>query len=84
MIRRQLEKTLAIPEEVRQMNFPDFIRTAAESGLIPDVKRFLRYRELRNITSHTYDEKKAEEILKHLSDFVKDVHFVINELKKRQ
>jgi len=58
-IRRFLDQIVGTTEELRQMNFPDFIRTAAEAGLITDVKRFLNYRQRRNITSHTYNEKKS-------------------------
>jgi len=83
MIRRQLEQIAGTPPELRQMNFNDFLRTAADAGLVPDVKRFIRYRERRNITSHTYNEKKAEEIIAILDEFVGDVHFVLKELKKR-
>ena len=83
MIRRYLEQVVSTRDEIRQINFADFVRTAAEAGLIPDVKRFLRYRERRNITSHTYNQKKAEEVVEVLDDFARDVHFVIQELKKR-
>lgn len=80
MIRRQLEKIISTPEDLRQMNFADFMRTAAEAGLIPDVKRFLRYRQRRNLTSHTYDEKKAEEVISILNEFINDIHFVLKKL----
>ena len=83
MIRRYLEQVVSTRDEIRQINFADFVRTAAEAGLIPDVKRFLRYRERRNITSHTYNQKKAEEVVEVLDDFARDVCFVIQELKKR-
>lgn len=83
MIRRQLSQILETSDILRQMNFADFIRTAADANLIPDVKRFLRYRERRNITSHTYNENNAESIITVLGDFVKDIHYLITELKKR-
>jgi|SRR5579872_3388971 len=83
MIRRQLEQIVDIPLELRHMNFADFIRTAADAGLIPDVKRFIRYRERRNLTSHTYDEKKADEIIAILDDFLGDIHFLFKELSMR-
>jgi nucleotidyltransferase substrate binding protein (TIGR01987 family) len=83
MVRRQLDQIVGTTEELRQMNFADLIRTAADSGLVPDVKRFLRYRERRNLTSHTYDEKKADEIINILDDFVNDIHFLLKELSIR-
>lgn len=82
MIRRQLEQIMGIPEELRQMNFADFIRTAAEAGLIPDVKRFLRYRQIRNLTNHAYNSKQAEEVIVILDDFIADTHFLLTQLSK--
>lgn len=83
MIRRQLEQIVGTTDELRQMNFADFIRTAAEAGLIPDVKRFIIYRQRRNLTSLTYDEKKAEEIIVILDDFIRDIHYLLNQLSER-
>jgi nucleotidyltransferase substrate binding protein (TIGR01987 family) len=65
------------------LNFADFIRTAADADLIQDVKRFLRYRQMRNMTSHTYNESKAEEIVNVLDEFVKDIHYLIKALQTR-
>lgn len=83
MIRRFLDQIVSTPDDLRQMNFADFVRTAAEAGLIPDVKRFLRYRERRNITSHTYDQKKAEEVIEVLDEFMNDIRIILKEFRKR-
>lgn len=82
MIRRQLEQIMGIPDELRQMNFADFIRTAADAGLVTDVKRFLDYRHRRNLTSHSYNEKLAEEIISVLTSFVKDIHLLLTTLSR--
>lgn len=42
------------------------IRGAFEQGLIPDDPAWLAMIELRNLTSHTYDEKVAERIYAEL------------------
>lgn len=83
MIRRQLDQIVANPAELREMAFMDFIRTAYEAGLVRDVPAFKIYREKRNITAHTYDAAKAEEILGVLDAFLKDVQHVLEELKRR-
>jgi nucleotidyltransferase substrate binding protein (TIGR01987 family) len=83
MLRRQLEQILANPAELREMAFMDLIRTAAEAGLVKDVAAFRIYREMRNITSYTYDENKAEQILAVLDQFVRDMHFILSELGRR-
>ena len=83
MLRRQLEQIVANPPELREMAFMDFIRTAYEAGLVLDVPAFKIYREKRNITAHTYDADKAEDILEILDSFLRDVRYLRDELKKR-
>ncbi|MBI4430306.1 MAG: nucleotidyltransferase substrate binding protein [Candidatus Omnitrophica bacterium] len=83
MIRRQLEQIALNPEELREMAFMDFIRTAYEAGLIREVPVFKAYREKRNITAHTYDADKAEAILSILDSFLHDARYILEELKKR-
>ena len=83
MILRQLTQIVEASENLKQMNFSDFIRTAAQAGLISDVKRFLQYREMRNLTSHTYDDRKAELVLTVLDDFEKDIGYLIQQLNTR-
>ena len=56
------------------------VRTAAESGLIPDVARFRRYRDMRNITSHTYKAEIAEQIIGILPAFLGDMQYLLNAL----
>ena len=83
MIKRQLKEIVEAPDTLKHMNFADVIRAAAESGIVTEVKRFLEYRAMRNITTHTYDEQKAELILTILTDFQQDIRNLIEELKKR-
>ena len=83
MIRRQLEQIVATPAELREMAFMDLIRTAAEAGLVREVPPFKVYREMRNITSHVYDEDKAEEILSIMDSFIQNTYFLLGELKRR-
>jgi nucleotidyltransferase substrate binding protein (TIGR01987 family) len=83
MLRRQLEQIVSNPAEIREMNFLDFIRAAAEAGLVKDVPGYRLYREKRNITSHTYDLHKAEELLDIMDGFMLEMRFLLTELKKR-
>ena len=83
MIRRQLEQIVANPAELREMAFMDLIRTAAEAGLVREAPPFKVYREKRNITSHVYDEDKAEEMLSIMDSFLQDMRFLLGELKRR-
>ena len=51
--------------------------------MIADVARFRNYCENRNITSHTYDHAKAEQIEAVLNDFRDDVRYLLAELERR-
>jgi nucleotidyltransferase substrate binding protein (TIGR01987 family) len=83
MIRRQLEQIVPNPAELKEISFMDLIRTGKEAGLVREAPNYREYREKRNITSHTYDEDKAEEIISVIDPFLQDMRFLLNELKKR-
>lgn len=83
MIRRQLEVIVSNPAGLREMEFMDLVRTAYESGIVGEPVSYKTYREMRNITSHTYDQDKAEEIIKGLKSFLTEVKFVLGQIKKR-
>lgn len=83
MLKRQLEVLSPNPGEVDQMTFMQVIRTGAEAGLLSEVARFRNYREKRNITSHTYDAEKAEQVVSILTDFIADISHLLSELEKR-
>jgi nucleotidyltransferase substrate binding protein (TIGR01987 family) len=51
------------PDAASPMTKRDIFRTAARIGLIQDPNLWFRFTDARNITSHTYDRKKAEQVL---------------------
>ena len=62
-MKRQLEQIVSVPAAVDEMTFMQVVRASAEAGLLDEVSRFFEYREARNITSHSYDKRKAERIV---------------------
>ncbi len=60
MVRRQLELEATSRTAIDSASFRGLVRLAAESGIISAVEPWFTYRELRNITAHTYDHAKAE------------------------
>ncbi len=82
-IKRQLEQMVPNPTEIDKLTYMDLIRTAAEAGLLLNVAGFKDYRDKRNITSHTYDQSKAEIIETILPAFRDDMLSLLNELDKR-
>ncbi len=83
MLKRQLEADSANPAEVDQYSFRELIRVAAERGFISDVELWFEFRNQRNLTSHTYDENKADLIYDSVIDFQKESHYVLEKLKQR-
>ena len=83
MIQRQLVQIAANPDALREMDFADRMRDAADAGIVREAAPFMRYRELRNKTSHTYDPDRAEETVTVIDEFLRDVRFLLRELQKR-
>ncbi|ABQ91864.1 nucleotidyltransferase substrate binding protein [Roseiflexus sp. RS-1] len=83
MIRRRLEIDAASPSEIDFINFRDMMRTAAEKGLIADVDAWFGYRQLRNMTAHTYDAAKAQSVCQRAHDLLTDAQAVLRALEMR-
>ena len=83
MLKRQLEQMSADPASIDAMGYMDVVRTGAEAGLVQDIARYRDYREKRNITSLTYDQAKAEQIVSILKSFRDDVRYLLAELEQR-
>ena len=83
MLKRQIEQDHPTPSEVDQLSFRDMLREAGERGLITDIEKWMDYREQRNITSHTYDDRKAKSVYQTALVFMKDAVSLLGELHKR-
>ena len=84
MLKRYLEISEANAETIDQMSFPDLIRTASERGLTLhgwDVWKL--YRDARNITSHTYNEKKAVNVCMMIPSFLDEACYLLLTLQQR-
>ena len=83
MMRRQIEKDAASPTEADHGDFRNLLRTAAEKGLIADVEAWFKYREMRNITAHTYDHEKANRVYNGTLTFIGDARALLETLDAR-
>jgi len=83
MVKRRVEADAAVPSDVDAMSFPVLMREAAERGLVPDVLRWMEYREQRNVTSHTYDSAKAQSVFEAAGPFLADARSLLTELQRR-
>ena len=83
MLKRQLEAESASPDEVDETNFRDVLRAAAEKGLIAEVEAWFTYRQMRNITAHTYDHDKAQKVYEGTLKFIVDARDLLQKLEAR-
>lgn len=83
MIRRRIELDAATPTDADFADYRELLRTAAERGLIADVEDWFDYRQLRNITSHAYDHKKAMQVYRGTPAFLGDARALLKTLEAR-
>ena len=82
MLKRFLEATSANPDEFDRVAFQDVIRAGNERGLLlGDWSVWRGYRDARGTTSHTYDERKAEEVFAMIPPFVDEARFLRDRLR---
>ena len=84
MLRRYLSMSEASNVDLKEMSFPDLIRTASEKGLLQNGwDHWRNYRSARNSTSHAYDEKKALEVYAIIPPFYDEAMFLLAQLQQR-
>lgn len=82
-LKRELERELPSPTELDSMNFRDLIRVGHERGLLADVQAWFEFRELRNITAHTYSRAKALRVAAGAPALLEQVRTMLAELERR-
>lgn len=83
MLKRQLEQDAAVPADIDQLSFKDLIRTAFEAGLLAEPELWFEFRRQRNITSHTYDQLKAQSVYQTAMIFLPQAQAVLAKLEQR-
>ncbi|HAU66753.1 TPA: nucleotidyltransferase [Candidatus Uhrbacteria bacterium] len=84
MLKRILEQVESAKASVDELGFKDLIRLGAEKGFIKNPESWFAYRESRNITSHAYDQDKAESIYLILPAFATDARLLFSQLQEVQ
>jgi nucleotidyltransferase substrate binding protein (TIGR01987 family) len=77
-LRRYLEKET----NTQEYNLKDLFRAAGKQGLINSVDAWFEYHKGRNLTTHTYHEKTAEETYEIAKKFALDARQLLNSLDK--
>lgn len=80
-LRRVLIERAASADLVADLSFNDLLRSGADSALVEDPLRWRRWREMRNITSHAYNEAQAETVASAASEFRVDAAALLRRLE---
>ena len=80
-MRRVLVERAASEDRVADLSFNDLLRNAADAGLLPDPGAWRIWRELRNATSHAYNEAKAEQVALGAERFCADAQALLTALE---
>ena len=81
-LRRVLIERAATADRVADLSFNELLRHAADSALISDPLAWRRWRELRNATSHAYDEVKAQRVAEQAELFAVDAAALLATLER--
>jgi nucleotidyltransferase substrate binding protein (TIGR01987 family) len=84
MLKRYLESTEPSSAEIDSMTFQTLIRTGAEKGLLKNSwDKWSEFRNARNLTTHTYNEKMALEVCAILPAFLVEAEYLYAQLTQR-
>ena len=82
MLRRVLIERSEAADLVADLSFNDLLRKASDAGLIAASGLWREWREMRNATSHTYNEAKAAEVAQTVGEFAKSATELLARLEK--
>lgn len=83
-LRRYLKHVAPSPDLVRQLTFPDLVRTANEHGLLLGAwPQWREYRKMRGMTSDTYREAIAVTVVAQIPKFLKEISYLMDRLRER-
>jgi len=80
-LRRVLIERSASEDRVTDLSFNDLLRAAADAGLMAEPGAWRVWRELRNATSHAYDEVIAERVATDAQAFCADAKSLLAALE---
>lgn len=81
-IKRKIELEHPSPDQVDRWGYKELIREAAVRGLIRSPDLWFDFRRYRNLSSHTYDRSKANQVYSSASDLLDASTFLLTQLKQ--
>lgn len=83
-IKRYFKNSAFVFDDIESMSFKEMIRNANKMNLLlTDLEKWDIYRQKRNLTSHTYDEKTALEVVSVIKDFSKEIAYLIKQIEEK-
>ena len=84
LFKRYLEVASPGVTDLDGMVFQTLVRTANEMGMFKgDWSKWKKYRDARNITSHTYSEEKADQVVRVAYEFYDEAEYFLNKRKEK-
>ena len=84
MIKRYLSSGAFVFENIDGMTFNEMIRHANKIGILrSNLEKWDNFRQKRNLTSNTYDEKIAQDVVSIIEDFALEAKFLLDKLKEK-
>lgn len=84
MLKRYLKSVSANPAEFDEMSFNDVIREAFKRSLVQtELSVWREYRCNRGTANHTYDEKKAQEVINDVPIFFQEACYLLTRLQEK-
>jgi nucleotidyltransferase substrate binding protein (TIGR01987 family) len=81
-MKRWLSQNASTEEAENSRTRKELFRLAARFGLIDNPLSWFSYGDARNLTSHTYDEDKAETVYDTAIDFLEDAKDFLKKLQE--
>lgn len=82
LLRRYFMERAFFVDDINSLSFNDMVRTATRLGLLKsDLEMWTKYREMRNLTSHTYDEEVALKVVKIVPCFYEEALYLLKKFK---
>lgn len=80
---KTLLKVLESDKPLEDRSIREILRTAHNHGLIDQLDLWFKMHEARNLTSHTYNQKTAEEVYNVALGLQERALFLIQQIQKR-
>ena len=81
-LRKYFFERAFVVDDVEHMSFNDMIRTANRLDLLKsDLEIWTNYRNMRNLTSHTYNEEIALKVVSIIPAFYEEILYLVDKLK---